>query len=148
MSLVLTLDGVVFSVEVEGKKVIVNGKEYNVEEKEGTLEVNGTPYSVEVKEGEVLVNGVSRIFALKSEAHKLEKKSTSEEGAVTAIMPGRVINVLVKEGDSVKTGDVVCILEAMKMENELRAPRDGKVKKVLAQAGSNVEKGEVLVEIA
>jgi biotin carboxyl carrier protein len=62
-------------------------------------------------------------------------------------MPGRVIRVLVQEGDSVHQGQVLAILEAMKMENELTAPADGVVKEVLVSPGVNVELGQPLIEI-
>jgi pyruvate carboxylase subunit B len=69
------------------------------------------------------------------------------EGAVTAIMPGKIIRVLVAEGDEVVEGDVVCILEAMKMENELKAPKAGVVKVLHVQPGQDVETRTVLAEI-
>jgi acetyl-CoA/propionyl-CoA carboxylase biotin carboxyl carrier protein len=69
------------------------------------------------------------------------------EGAVTAIMPGKIIRLLVAEGDAVAEGDVICILEAMKMENELKAPRAGTVTTLYVEPGQDVESGAVLAEI-
>jgi len=60
-------------------------------------------------------------------------------------MPGNILKVNVNVGDSVKEGDVLVILEAMKMENEIMAPRDGVVKQVLTTKGSTVETGAALV---
>lgn len=148
MNVQVVMDGTAHSVEVESEKVTIKGRMYTVKEKGSTIEVDGTPYVVEMKNGEVLINGISHTFKVESQAGKtLEKKVSSAPGAVAAMMPGKIINVLVKEGDTVKGGDVVCILEAMKMENELRAPRDGTVKRIHVQSGANVEKGDVLVEI-
>jgi biotin carboxyl carrier protein len=65
---------------------------------------------------------------------------------VRAPMPGLVVRVEVETGDSVSAGQGVVIMEAMKMENELRAESDGVVAKVLVQAGATVEKGATLVE--
>lgn len=62
-------------------------------------------------------------------------------------MPGKVVKVLVAPGDVVKSGQGVCVVEAMKMENELRAPRDGKVKAVSAKEGQAVEAGQTLATI-
>jgi biotin carboxyl carrier protein len=62
-----------------------------------------------------------------------------------APMPGLVLQILVKEGDSVKKGDVLLILEAMKMENVLKAQGDGIVKKINSKQGERVEKGHILV---
>ncbi|MCK5592574.1 biotin/lipoyl-binding protein, partial [Candidatus Bathyarchaeota archaeon] len=57
------------------------------------------------------------------------------EGAVVAPMAGKIIKVKVKEGDAVKAGDVICTLEAMKMENEITATRTGKVQKIHVTEG-------------
>lgn len=75
---------------------------------------------------------------------------SAPEGEVIIVspMPGTIIAVSVNEGDYVREGDKVVILESMKMENELRAPRDGVVAHVNIQAGASVEKGETLVVIA
>jgi pyruvate carboxylase subunit B len=59
-------------------------------------------------------------------------------------MPGKVVKVLVQAGDAVKAGQGVIVVEAMKMENELRAPRDGVVKSVSAREGQAVESGQTL----
>jgi biotin carboxyl carrier protein len=72
---------------------------------------------------------------------------TAGAGAVTAIMPGKIIRILVAEGDTVAEGDVICILEAMKMENELKAPQAGTVKALYVQPGQDVESGAVLADI-
>ena len=66
---------------------------------------------------------------------------------VTAYMPGRVVDVLVNEGDEVATGQGLVVLEAMKMENEIQAERDGTVSKVFVSPGQAVEGGDPLFEI-
>ena len=68
--------------------------------------------------------------------------------AVTAPMPGNILKVNVKTGDAVKAGTVLCVLEAMKMENEIRAPKDGTITQVLVQKGSTVDTGAPLVVLA
>ena len=62
-------------------------------------------------------------------------------------MPGRVLDVLVAEGDSVQKGDTLVLLEAMKMELRVQAPGDGQVARVLCAAGQVVERGQLLVEL-
>ncbi len=69
------------------------------------------------------------------------------EGSVTAFMPGTIVRVMVAAGQHVQTGDVLLILEAMKMENEVKAPQDGVIKTLHVAPGSNVNKGQTLVEI-
>lgn len=67
--------------------------------------------------------------------------------AIKTQMPGRIVRVLVQEGDSVAKGQPVIVVEAMKMENEMKAPRDGVVKRIAVGEGSLVESGTVLVEL-
>ena len=69
------------------------------------------------------------------------------EGVVTAPMPGKILRILVKEGESVKTGQGLLVLEAMKMENEIPAPKDGVVKKILVKEGDTVDTGQALIEL-
>ncbi|ASJ09428.1 pyruvate carboxylase [Thermococcus siculi] len=69
------------------------------------------------------------------------------EGVVTAPMPGKILRILVKEGEQVKTGQGLLILEAMKMENEIPAPKDGVVKKILIKEGDTVDTGQALIEL-
>ena len=67
--------------------------------------------------------------------------------AVTAMMPGRVISVEVSRGDEVKRGQTVCVIESMKMEQNIASPADGRVKSVPVSAGDSVQRGQTLVEL-
>ena len=62
-------------------------------------------------------------------------------------MPGTILKVNVTQGQAVKEGDVLCVLEAMKMENEIMAPCDGTVKQIVAGKGASVNSGDALVVI-
>ena len=73
------------------------------------------------------------------------KRAATSEGAVVAPMQGTIVKVLVEEGREVAADEAVCVLEAMKMESEIRAQRSGKVAKVLVEAGQTVRSGESLV---
>ncbi len=66
---------------------------------------------------------------------------------VVAPMPGVILSIAVKEGDEINAGDVILVLEAMKMENEIHAPRAGKVKKLHVSEGAEVQSGSALVEL-
>jgi glutaconyl-CoA decarboxylase len=75
------------------------------------------------------------------------KREQAEPGTVTAPLPGRVLEVRVKEGTVIKRGDVLLVLEAMKMANEIRAPQDGTIAKVHVDAGTAVEKGQPMITL-
>jgi pyruvate carboxylase subunit B len=76
-----------------------------------------------------------------------KRQHATEPGHVSTSMPGNIVDVLVKEGDMVKTGQAVLITEAMKMETEVQAPIAGKVAAIHVAKGDRVNPGEVLVEI-
>ncbi len=69
------------------------------------------------------------------------------EGELNAPMPGKILEILVSEGDEVELGDPVAILEAMKMENELKAPVAGTITKIAVSEGDSVEKNVLILEI-
>lgn len=123
--------------------IIKDHKSYNAEvvshnaaEKTFQVKVNQVIYSVAVKDkyDELL----HQLGLDKAMAHKLSN--------IKAPMPGLVLNILVGEGTEVKKGDALLVLEAMKMENILKSPADGKVKKVAVKKGMAVEKNQVLIE--
>jgi biotin carboxyl carrier protein len=73
---------------------------------------------------------------------------TGGNGVIKALMPGRIVRVLVNKGDRVSKGDGLLILEAMKMENEIQAPADGVVDEIFVEAAQTVESGADLVHVA
>ncbi|MEZ4923145.1 MAG: acetyl-CoA carboxylase biotin carboxyl carrier protein subunit [Crocinitomicaceae bacterium] len=77
----------------------------------------------------------------------IKRSSDNVNTDIKAPMPGKVINVVVKEGDKVEKGDAILILEAMKMENVLKAEIDCSIKKVHVSSSENVEKNQVLIEL-
>ncbi|MFQ5351186.1 MAG: biotin/lipoyl-containing protein, partial [Thermoanaerobaculia bacterium] len=80
-------------------------------------------------------------------SHALDEAAEHASQTVTAYMPGRVAAVLVEEGAQVVAGDGVLVLEAMKMENEIQAERDGVVGRILVGLGEAVEGGDPLFEL-
>ncbi|WP_297477815.1 pyruvate/oxaloacetate carboxyltransferase [Thermococcus sp.] len=73
--------------------------------------------------------------------------ASAGEGVVTSPMPGKILRILVKEGEQVKTGQGLVVLEAMKMENEIPVPKDGVVKRILVKEGDTVDTGQPLIEL-
>jgi biotin carboxyl carrier protein len=76
-----------------------------------------------------------------------EPQMSVSSGEVTALMPGRITSVLVREGETVSEGNALLILEAMKMQNEITSPISGRVKSILVQEGTTVKKDAKLVLI-
>jgi biotin carboxyl carrier protein len=118
-----------------------------------SLALDGRLWDVAVDRTEqgydVEVGGVRRSVGVVDPRRKaLRLAAGSAQGAIKTTMPGRVVRVLVAEGDRVTAGQPVVVVEAMKMENELKAPKAGVVKKVTATAGALVEAGTVLVDVA
>lgn len=106
--------------------------------------VNGKVYQVSVKE----IEGEMNKNREKEPVNSTKSNVEQVEGVmITAPMPGRILSVKVQENQSVKAGETVCLLEAMKMENEIVAPVDGVVSQIKAQSNQSVEAGEVLVLI-
>ena len=109
-------------------------KTYNVK-------LNGKVYEVEIEE--VKAGSQPTMSATPSQAPKASAPAGAGQ-AVEAPLQGSMFNILVKEGQAVKKGDVLAVLEAMKMENEICAPQDGTIASVQVAAGDSVESGDVL----
>lgn len=115
-----------------------------------TITVNGNVYDVTVEEGKTSGAAAS---AAKAAAPKAAVKAAAPaapagaQGAVKveAPMQGKILKTVVSAGSAVKKGDVLVVLEAMKMENEICAPQDGTVATVECSVGDSVETGKVLV---
>lgn len=116
------------------------------------ITVNGNVYDVEVEElgatASAPVASAAPVAAPKA-VKKAAPAATGAEGAikVNAPMPGKILSVKAKVGQAVKKGDVVMILEAMKMENEIVAPQDGVVASINVNEGASVEAGDVLASL-
>jgi glutaconyl-CoA/methylmalonyl-CoA decarboxylase subunit gamma len=102
---------------------------------------------------EILFNDISYTFTVETPFSLQRKKVLNskrgkvEQEIIKAPMPGKIIDVLVREGSAVVKGEPVVILEAMKMQNEILSPVNGTIVKVHAKANTNVMKDDLLVEI-
>jgi biotin carboxyl carrier protein len=119
-----------------------------------SLDGRGVDLWIEGAPPDVGVVASGRRFYARVESERMRDlgaatKSRGAQGAgmVTSPMPGRVLKVLVKEGDEVLAGTPLVVVEAMKMENELSADRDGTVKRVFVAPGATVESGARLLEV-
>lgn len=121
--------------------------------KQYTITVNGVAYDVTVEEknGGVVSapKAVDKSAPVASAPVASAPQAATKEGnvAVSAPMPGKILAVKAKEGDSVKAGDVLLVLEAMKMENDIVAPQDGVVASINVKVGDSVESGAKLASL-
>jgi glutaconyl-CoA/methylmalonyl-CoA decarboxylase subunit gamma len=153
-----------FSFSLPLKHTIRIGKrDYDVklkaDEKLGTYILwKNRKYPVEIVRSsqnkyEILFNDISYTFTVETPFSLQRKKVLNskrgkvEQEIIKAPMPGKIIDVLVREGSTVVKGEPVVILEAMKMQNEILSPVNGTIVKVLAKANTNVMKDDLLVEI-
>ncbi|MDR2424808.1 MAG: biotin/lipoyl-binding protein [Prevotellaceae bacterium] len=147
-------------------KVQINGNTYslsvkNIEENTLDIEVNGQMYSVELEKPLKKQSSVTKIAAVKvsrsventvsTPSVSVPKPATASKstvgGSVKSPLPGVILDVLVKVGDSVATGQKLAILEAMKMENTINSDKEGKVIEIKVQKGDSVLEGADLVII-
>lgn len=121
-----------------------------------TITVNGTPYSVTVEEGASsapaapVAAAPAAAPAPTPSAPKAAPAASGSQGSVKveAPMPGNILDVKVSVGAAVTSGQVLCILEAMKMENEIVSPQDGTVASVNVSKGDSVEAGQVIITLS
>ncbi|MBQ3909844.1 MAG: acetyl-CoA carboxylase biotin carboxyl carrier protein subunit [Muribaculaceae bacterium] len=140
-------------------KYKINGHEYKVnvgdiENNIAHIEVNGVAYKVELEE-EKAVKPVVKKVAVSNDAPVAAKPAAPKPAAAAAgehviasPLPGVIKELHVKEGQEVKANDVVCILEAMKMGNEIHAGKDGVVKSINVAIEESVQEGTTIMIIA
>lgn len=133
-----------------------------VSEVDGTVQRVAVAQGQNVSQGDVLVDMVADFVASAAPAlapkpapaapapapAPAPKKPAAGNNAVTAPLPGTITKILVKEGQTVTASDTVCMLEAMKMENEISAGAAGTIKSVCVKEGAQVQQGDVIVELA
>ena len=117
-----------------------------------TITVNGNVYNVTVEEGTTsgaaeTTTAATTVAAPKAPAKKAPASTGAGKVKVNSPMPGKILNVKASAGQAVKKGEVILILEAMKMENEVVAPQDGTVASINVAAGDSVEAGDVLATL-
>ncbi len=132
---ILYIDKNNFHLIKDNKSYAIEVSEVDTEEKKLKLKINGKSFSV---------HAMSELDILLKEMG-MDNLSAKKVKELKAPMPGLVLDVPVKEGDEIKEGDKLLVLEAMKMENNLKAEADAKIKTIKCKKGQAVEKNEVLI---
>lgn len=116
--------------------------------KKYVIKLNEKVYEVEIEEVTAETTAAITESAMSAPKSPAAQAPVSGGQAIEAPMPGTIVNVAVKVGDTVKKGQLLVVLEAMKMENEMVSPVDGKIVFVGVSKGDSVNPGDVLVKIA
>jgi pyruvate carboxylase subunit B len=150
----LVLEGVPYEIERKGDLLLVDGQEFPWSVKDDTVHVGGNPHTVKVQGNSASVDGIAYSIEAQGleepQPGKARKTATADHddlGVITAVMPGLVIKINKKVGEPVEVGEVVMILEAMKMQNELQARQSGVIKQISVKQGESVEMRQVLAVI-
>ena len=164
MKYITTIDDKQFTVEIiDEKHVSVDGKVYEIDfesvagQPVYSLIVDGRSHESYIYQGDdnwqVLMRG--RLYPATVEDEREKRLRAAAGGGVAetgefhlrAPMPGLVVAVPVTEGQAVKRGEVIVILESMKMQNELKSPRDGMIGRIRVRAGETVEQRQTLLSV-
>ena len=148
-----------YSLKINGNPYEVKIEDINESSTMARVTVNGTKYDVEIEGGKAAAVKKPQVAAVPQAATNISvtpqtpiaTKPAAPAAAsglkVTCPLPGTVLSINVKEGDTVAAGQTLLVLEAMKMENNIDAERGGVVKQVLVSAGATVMEGDVLLVI-
>uniref|UniRef100_A0A3Q3JJF3 Propionyl-CoA carboxylase alpha chain, mitochondrial n=1 Tax=Monopterus albus TaxID=43700 RepID=A0A3Q3JJF3_MONAL len=139
-TLEITKSGNVYTVEVDGVKVEVSGQ-WNLASPLLPLVINGTKRMLQFK-----VRVLSKLAA-ELNSYMPEKVPEDTSSILRSPMPGTVVAVSIKPGDTVAEGQEICVIEAMKMQNSLTAVKQAKIKSVHCKPGETVGEGDLLVEL-
>lgn len=132
-----TIDGNKFEVDI-----------VQIEGNIAKIEVNGTTFNVEIhRQVQAVKTPVLVRPAVKEPQKQIEKKVGGAKTSVKAPLPGIILKFLVKPGDAVQKGQKLFIMEAMKMENEIKAERDGVIMAIKVTEGQSVLQEEVIMEM-
>ena len=131
-----------YDIEILGEKATVNGKEVSIKLNEDMITLDGNIFYVDfVEEGEptlMIINGVA-YSVFRPEGDSVSIKN------IKAPISGRVIDVLVTTGNQIKKGQVLIVIEAMKMENQIESPVNAEISEVKVNKGQSVKGGEVMI---
>lgn len=171
----VSIGGRTYEVEVKSESVVVDGHEYPVKVRDDgafrTVNAGGVQYRVSLPAADARQSGMAvevdyRPFTLEWEGRlgggpaRAPRPATaaaaaaasggarsSVAGGVAAPIAGKVLKLVAKVGDTVAAGDVILVLEAMKMENEIKATAAGSVKEILVAEGARVSEGDTLAVV-
>ena len=142
--MIVEVNGNRYDIVILGGKARVNGREINIELSENQITIESKTFHLDyIEEGIesfLIINGLS--YTVSRSAF-----DTIKTNEIRAPIGGRIVKVIAEVDQKIRKGDLLIILEAMKMENLIRAPSDGKIRSLLIQNGQSVKTGDVLLTL-
>lgn len=130
--------------KVNVRKISQMPKPASADENKFTVSVNGNKYHIEVQHGFDKSVNIKSVGKVEAEPKAQQSSNANDENSIKASISGNVFKTLITEGDTVKAGQVVFVLEAMKMEIEVNAPKDGTIAQICVQTADTVSEGQNL----
>jgi biotin carboxyl carrier protein len=141
-SMKIQVNDTIYEIEVKGELITVNGKEIDVNLCDDKITIEGNTFNIDFLEESdpsmMIINGMIYLVSMENSIYSLVNEIRSP-------MNGRIITVLVNEGDWVSNGQILIILEAMKMQNQIRSPRKGTIKSINIVKDQSVKLGDIIL---
>ncbi len=140
----LTVNDNEYNIVIMGHNVLVNGKQISAIFNENEITIGGKKYYLDyMEEGDpslMIVNGMAYVVSKSTESTDLMKQ-------IKAPISGRIVEVLIKAGDDIKKGQLMFVLDAMKMQNQINSPTTTKVSDLRVKIGETVKTGDILATL-
>ena len=138
----IQVNDTIYDVEVKGEIITLNGKMIDVSLSGDKITIEGNTFNIDfTEEGDpsmMIIDGMLYLVSRKDSIYSLVNE-------IKTPMYGKIITILVKEGDLVNNGQILVVLEAMKMQNQIRSPREGTIKSIKIVNDQSVKLGDILL---
>jgi len=138
----IQVNDTIYDVEVKGEIITLNGKMIDVSLSDDKITIDGNTFNIDfTEEGDpsmMIIDGMLYLVSRKDSIYSLVNE-------IKTPMYGKIIKILVNEGDWVNNGQILVVLEAMKMQNQIRSPREGTIKKIKIVKDQSVKLGDILL---
>ena len=138
----IQVNDTIYDIEVKGEIITLNGKTIDASLSDDKITIEGNTFNIDfTEEGDpsmMIIDGMLYLVSRKNSIYSLVNE-------INTPMYGKIIKILVKEGDWVNNGQILVVLEAMKMQNQIRSPRKGTIKSIKIVKDQSVKLGDILL---
>jgi biotin carboxyl carrier protein len=138
----IQVNDTIYDIEVKGDLITLNGKTIDASLSDDKITIEGNTFNIDfTEEGDpsmMIIDGMLYLVSRKNSIYSLVNE-------INTPMYGKIIKILVKEGDWVNNGQILVVLEAMKMQNQIRSPRKGTIKSIKIVKDQSVKLGDILL---